>query len=195
MRANFPGSPSHLSVAHDHLSAVLRAGDHAVDATAGNGYDCLFLAECVGPSGSITAFDVQRQALENSRRRLASQDITTRVNWVQDSHAELARYIRGPVRAAIFNLGYLPGADKSVSTTKDKTVKALIALAPLIEAGGRVSIVCYTGHSGGEDEYLGIRQWARGCAKDEWQFMEWRWLNRSNAPIVIFGQKASLRLA
>jgi predicted methyltransferase len=37
----------------------LQAGDVAVDATAGNGHDTLFLAEAVGPTGRVHAVDVQ----------------------------------------------------------------------------------------------------------------------------------------
>ena len=38
-------------LAHDAVRATLAPGAFAVDATAGNGHDTLFLAEAVGPGG------------------------------------------------------------------------------------------------------------------------------------------------
>lgn len=41
--------PRPTALAHAWLRALLCPGDHAVDATLGNGHDALFLAQCVGP--------------------------------------------------------------------------------------------------------------------------------------------------
>ena len=43
-------------------------GDICIDATAGNGHDTLLLAELVGASGSIIAFDIQEQAVQETKR-------------------------------------------------------------------------------------------------------------------------------
>ncbi|PLX86846.1 MAG: hypothetical protein C0614_03460 [Desulfuromonas sp.] len=45
---------------------LLAPGDTAVDLTAGKGRDTLALAEAVGHSGRIVAFDVQAEALSQS---------------------------------------------------------------------------------------------------------------------------------
>ena len=56
------GSTRVTTAAHRIFHRILRPGDSAVDATAGNGHDSLLMAQLVGPEGSVTAVDVQPQA-------------------------------------------------------------------------------------------------------------------------------------
>ncbi|PID81943.1 hypothetical protein CSB20_00400, partial [bacterium DOLZORAL124_64_63] len=53
---------AHLLV-RDHITP----GDTAIDATLGNGHDTLFLARCVGKTGTVIGFDVQTQAITSTR--------------------------------------------------------------------------------------------------------------------------------
>ena len=62
--------PSILQSAHQWASEVLTPGGAAIDATTGNGHDTLFLARQVGPDGHVFGFDIQEQAIQNTRRRL-----------------------------------------------------------------------------------------------------------------------------
>ena len=48
-----------LAVAHAFLRTHVRPGAFALDATAGNGHDTLFLCRLVGAAGRVLAFDVQ----------------------------------------------------------------------------------------------------------------------------------------
>ena len=50
----------------------LNKGDTAVDFTMGNGNDTAFLADVVGESGHVYAFDIQERAVLNTRERLAA---------------------------------------------------------------------------------------------------------------------------
>ena len=59
-----------LAVAHAFLRTHVRPGAFALDATAGNGHDTLFLCRLVGAAGRVLAFDVQPQAVENTNARL-----------------------------------------------------------------------------------------------------------------------------
>lgn len=59
-----------LPYAKTLLSSVITEGDTAVDATAGNGHDTLFLAQLVGDSGAVYAFDIQQQAVDATIGRL-----------------------------------------------------------------------------------------------------------------------------
>ena len=65
----------------DVLESLLQPGDHAVDATMGNGHDTCLLARLVGPKGHVDAFDLQPQAVENtaadSGRALISMQIAS----------------------------------------------------------------------------------------------------------------------
>ncbi len=67
------GFLSVLSQAQRWVKERAGPGDCVVDATAGNGSDTLFLAQSVGPRGRVFAFDVQAEALENTRRRLEGE--------------------------------------------------------------------------------------------------------------------------
>ena len=50
-----------LHFSHQLLKEVVELGDFVIDATMGNGHDTAFLAELVGPSGEVFAFDIQKK--------------------------------------------------------------------------------------------------------------------------------------
>lgn len=52
-----------LPFAHCLLRKALPEGGNALDGTAGNGHDTLFLAQTAGIRGKVWAFDIQPQAL------------------------------------------------------------------------------------------------------------------------------------
>ena len=139
-------------IAHDHVRAVLRPGDVAIDATIGNGHDTIFLAECVGPEGNVFGFDVQPDALERTAQRLVARNLHN-VTLVNCSHAEMRSSLPmsepGKLRAVMFNLGYLPGADKAITTDAESTIAAIRQSLELLGAGGIVTVLAYVGHSGG----------------------------------------------
>ena len=74
-------------LAHTLVRAVLQPGDIAIDATAGNGHDTQFLAECVGPNGTVYSFDIQLAALAVTTVRLAAAGLNN-VILLQRSHAQ-----------------------------------------------------------------------------------------------------------
>ena len=66
------------------------------------------------------------------------------------------------VGAVMFNLGYLPYAEKEITTDRETTLQALEAAARLVRAGGMVTVICYRGHPGGQEEAAGVLAWAAG---------------------------------
>ena len=141
-------------MAHEAVGAVLRAGDLAVDATAGNGHDTVFLANVVGPTGRVLAFDIQPAALRATQERLDASGCETQVDLIEDCHSTLGDILPRDVelRAAMFNLGYLPGSDKQAITSIVTTAPALAACFERLGQGGIISVMGYRGHRGGEDE-------------------------------------------
>jgi predicted methyltransferase len=135
---------------------VLRPGDIAVDGTAGKGRDTACLAQAVGPSGHVHAFDIQPEAITSSRNLLEVAALIDRVSLHLRSHAELVDILtsdqRGKVGVAIFNLGYLPGGDASIITQPASTDRALRDAYDNLRPGGRLICVAYTGHPGGPEE-------------------------------------------
>ena len=96
-------------LSHDFIDSLLQEGDIAVDATAGNGHDTLYLAQKVGERGHVYAFDVQQAALDSTKERLAENGIPDeRVTLILSGHERMADYVKEPVRCVLFNLGWLP---------------------------------------------------------------------------------------
>lgn len=165
--------------AHDLLSTHVR-GSLAIDATAGNGHDTLFLANLVGPTGTVWAFDIQPEALRKTAARLIEHQVPVelrlkpaspaqasehhcRVIAIEADHAEMTQHlpheIRGRVAAIMFNLGYLPGSDKDCITTTSSTRAALDTAIELLAPGGVLTVVVYPGHPGGQEEAEAVRSW------------------------------------
>lgn len=142
--------------AQKKIASVLNSGDIAIDATVGNGWDTLFLAQRVGESGFVYGFDIQEEAIQITREKLRLQRVENHCRLILGSHAALDRQIecehQQKIKAVMFNLGYLPGADKSITTTPASTLMALKKACSLLSPGGRISIVCYTFHPGGQQE-------------------------------------------
>ena len=162
-------------IAHDHVRAVLRPGDMAIDATVGNGHDTIFLAECVGPEGNVFGFDVQPDVLERTAQRLVARNLHN-VTLFHRSHAEMRMALphmeSGRVRAVMFNLGYLPGVDKSITTDAESTITAIRHSVELLGAGGILTVLAYVGHSGGLAEADAVKRLLRQLPNEEFNVNE-----------------------
>lgn len=134
------------------IHPALGRGSRAVDATAGNGHDTLFLADGVGPGGRVYALDIQEEAALNTGKRLEAAGLADRVTILIRGHQDLDALVREPVDAVMFNLGFLPGSDRSVITRPDTTREGINAALRILKPGGRLSVVVYTGHPGSREE-------------------------------------------
>jgi glycine oxidase len=154
------GQPPLTQQAQELVRHVVRSGETVIDATAGNGHDTQFLSELVGPEGTVFAFDVQRDALKKTSRRLEDAGLKN-VVLHQNDHARMVDLIpeqdHGQVAAVMFNLGYLPGGDKSLTTNQDSTRQAIRQAVSLVRPDGVVTILAYTGHDGGAQESDTVR--------------------------------------
>lgn len=163
-KARHPMTPPERPTARAHreIAAVLREGDLAIDATAGNGHDTVFLAKLVGETGKVIAFDLQEQAIASTRERLATENLLDRVTLVHGSHTTIAAHATpGSVAAVMFNLGYLPGGDHTVITRTNETLHALDVALHTLKPGGILTIVCYPGHEGGDKESAAVVEWGK----------------------------------
>ncbi len=154
--------------ARSFISQGIKPGDSVIDATAGNGHDTLFLAESVGESGLVFAFDIQEQAIHKVRLRLQQSDHSRPLKLVHSGHQNMSQHIpaslHGSISAIMFNLGYLPGADHQLTTQTETTLKALDQACTLLAPGSRISIIAYPGHKSGKLETQQVRQWANGLS-------------------------------
>jgi len=171
----FPPRPT--SLAWTLLREAVHDGDLVIDATAGNGHDTLFLAECVGENGRVLAFDVQQAAIHSSSERVAAAGFSKRVEFHHESHATMASHAPpGSVAAVMFNLGYLPGEDHQLTTGTEETLAALDAAALVLKPGGVISVVCYPGHEVGAGESAAVEDWMNSRAATGWRIAKYAML-------------------
>ncbi len=172
---------SHIKIAHDFWKKILTAGDCAIDATCGNGHDSLFIAELIGPEGKLHCIDVQESAIENTRAELKY--------LIDMSHFHLGSHeILPPVspKLIVYNLGYLPGADKSLTTMTNTTLKSVQNALEIIQPGGLISITCYPGHPEGKTEQEALFQFVSEISNIKYIVSTINWVNRPFSPSLIF---------
>jgi 16S rRNA C1402 N4-methylase RsmH len=178
--------PSAVDWAHHCTAQILRAGDHAIDATMGNGHDTLFLAQHVGPSGRVDAFDVQAAALEQTHARLIEHGCEQVCHLHHLGHEHMTSALpadcHGRVKAILFNLGYLPGADKSQFTRTETTLTAIRQTLDLLAPGGRLIVVTYPGHVGGDEEADAVRALLTPLSESFGQVQHMRTLSAQGRP-------------
>jgi SAM-dependent methyltransferase len=149
-------------LAHLLMRQSLEPGDCVVDATVGNGHDTLLLAELVGKSGRVIGFDVQDAALAAAKERL---DGLPQVSLIRAGHENLAEYLpvdqQKKLAGVMFNLGYLPGASKVITTCSETTLPALKQALAQLKINGLVTLVLYPGHIGGEEEAEAVWSYAQ----------------------------------
>ena len=166
-----------LEMAHDFLAQVITREDIVIDATMGNGHDTLFLAKL---AKQVYAFDIQEQALEKTSQRLQEAGLTN-VELILQGHETVDQFVR-EAKAGIFNLGYLPSADKSIITQPQTTIEALEKLCHLLVKGGRIAIMIYYGHEGGDIERDAVLDYVSHLPQQEYTTTIYRTLNQINNP-------------
>ncbi len=138
------------------IENTLEPGDCAIDCTVGNGHDTVFLAKLVGENGHVYGFDIQAEAISSTTARLNEEKLNDRVTLFQIGHEHVLTTIpeqkQSKMKAAIFNLGYLPGGDKSIVTKPSSTVAAIRSLLAMMPKGGTIVLVIYHGHEEGQIE-------------------------------------------
>lgn len=166
-----------LELAHDFLAEIINKEDIVVDATMGNGYDTLFLARL---AKQVYAFDIQEKALKKTSHRLQEAGLTN-AELILQGHETVDQFV-GEVKAAIFNLGYLPSADKNIITKPQTTIKALEKLCHMLIKGGRIAVMIYYGHEGGDIERDAVMDFVSQLPQQEYTATIYRTLNQINNP-------------
>ncbi|MCR4699127.1 MAG: class I SAM-dependent methyltransferase [Bacilli bacterium] len=150
----------------------LKEGDVAVDFTMGNGHDTEFLSKTVGESGHVYAFDIQQQAVDSTAKHLKEVGCPENYTLIHDSHHKVKDYVKTKIKAGMFNLGWLPGGDKSIYTLRETTLPAIKAAIELLDKDGIINIAIYPGHEEGDlegqmvAEYLAtLKRYLFSCTK------------------------------
>ncbi|ALS02846.1 SAM-dependent methyltransferase [Enterococcus silesiacus] len=177
-----------LHFSHTLLKEVVEPGASVVDATMGNGNDTAFLAQLVGSKGLVYAFDIQEAALINTEKKLTELGLTEQVTLFHKGHETIEETIptETSLTAAVFNLGYLPKSDKQIITKPDTTKKALDAILTRLKPKGRIILVVYYGHTGGEAELALVQDYSQKLPQEEYSVLTYQFVNQRNNPPILF---------
>jgi len=181
-------------LAREFLRPIINRGDRVVDATAGTGQDTLFLCQCVGETGQVFAFDIQMAALQQTRDILKKNGCDDQVTLIHQSHELMVTTLKAAavgeqtVKAIMFNLGYLPSGDQTITTQVESTLAALQGALSLLVSGGRMTLCLYPGHPEGMLESQAVIRW---CETLEAPFAahHFHTLNRESPPTLIIIQR------
>ena len=172
-----------LSMVHDFLKRSVQPGAFCIDATAGKGRDTALLCRLAGETGRVLAFDVQPEAVVQTKALLTAEHLTAEV--ILDSHANMERYAAAEtVDCVVFNFGRLPGGDPSIFTRSDTSVAALEAALRLLKPGGVVAIALYYGGANGYGERDAVMTWLETLDDRKFSVLRCDWANRRNDPPV-----------
>lgn len=178
----------HISLAHSYWKSHLQPHDFAIDMTCGNGHDTLFLCQILN-KGLVYGIDIQPSALDKTRRLLQEKGIEeASFRLLHQSHADPLK-VPSPPQLIAYNLGYLPGGDKTIVTNTGSTLLSLELATQLLGCGGALSITCYPGHAEGKREEEQVLRWATKLPATKWRVCHHRWINRDNSPSLFWINK------
>ncbi|KAL9225973.1 hypothetical protein vseg_001838 [Gypsophila vaccaria] len=188
------GEKKATEVAHSLWRHVVKKGDTVVDATCGNGNDTLAMVKLVKDElgkGCVYGLDLQEDAIKSTSHLLdLSLNPVERksVKLFSICHSRMAEVLpeNSCVRLVAFNLGYLPGGDKTIITQPDTTLRALEAAKEILVSGGAISVAAYVGHPGGREEYEIVQGFASKLQPESWSCSQIQMLNKPSAPILLF---------
>ena len=165
---------------HKYSKSLIDKNDVVVDMTLGNGNDALFFSDL---AKKVYGFDIAKQAINNSKEKLKDKD---NVQIILDSHLNFDKYVKEKVRLFVFNLGYLPHADKVVMTDADVTLKTFIKAYEYLNKNDYIIITFYLGHIGGKDEFYLLDEYIK---KNSIPVLEIYKQDRINSPVTYIIRK------
>ena len=181
-----------LKELHKHfILQHLHEGEVAVDFTMGNGNDTLFLSKAVGESGRVYAFDIQEEALNSTRSRLTENGAPENYTLICASHHRVREFVKEPIKAGMFNLGYLPGSGKkAVTTMRETTMPAVSEAIDMLAPDGVLIIAIYPGHEEGALEGDMLREYFKTTSRFKICPSEFRILNSPTSPYFFLVEKS-----
>lgn len=176
--------PNALRFAHELLTNSIAPGETVIDATVGNGKDTILLAKLVGKTGMVIGFDIQKEAIERAKEKLLLTGLLGQTSLHQLGHEHVDQVLpeNKQIGAALFNLGYLPAGNKSVTTKAQTTMSAVKKIMPHVRKGGLITIMVYPGHDEGKNEENELLAWTPTIPQKEFNVLHYSFLNQVNDP-------------
>ncbi|MCR8969225.1 class I SAM-dependent methyltransferase [Facklamia sp. 7083-14-GEN3] len=179
-----------LQSSHDALGKLIErfpTGNY-IDATLGKGRDSYFILSHPSFAGKLFAFDIQDQALQLAQQKLKdfpSDSFQLFNNGHEHFNQILSLSTLPKIHGAIFNLGYLPGANHQITTKALTTLQALNQMAQRLVSKGKIFIVVYSGHAEGAIEKEELLEELRKWSQDQFSISILDFLNQKNHPPLL----------
>ncbi len=176
---------SALNIIHRIIREKVKPGDICIDATAGRGNDTLLLAQLVGESGHVTAFDIQQDAVDSTKALLAANGMTERTDVLLKSHSEMGELFKeDSVSCITFNFGWLPKGDHNIFTDKSTSIPAIEQGLRLLKSGGIMTLIIYYGRETGFEERDALLEFLPTIDSGRFTVIEMPFVNRPNCPPI-----------
>lgn len=168
-------------LAHNIINQYVENKNVAVDATLGNGYDCDFLSSYFK---KVYAFEIQKEACEKYI------DKNNNVIIINESHHKIDEFVNEEINCICYNLGYLPGGNKQITTLAETSLKSIQISLNLLSSNGIMAIAIYRGHNEGKEEESCIIKYLRNLPKNKFGVMLHECINRSDkSPLLVIVEK------
>ena len=152
----------------------------SVDFTLGRGNDTVFLSENFN---FVYSFDIQKECIDDFERRKIEN-----VKLILDTHSNVDKYLNC-FDCGMYNLGYLPRGDKTITTLKESTIISLIKATNMLNVGGFISIVLYVGHEQGKDESLEVLNFCSKLDNRKFNVAYLNFINKNSPPSLVLINK------
>lgn len=167
-----------VDIAHDMLLENIKESDIAIDFTCGSGNDSKFLCDHVK---HVHSYDIQIEALNEAKELLKDYQ---NVSFYHKSHFYFDEDVQS-FDKGIFNLGYYPKGDKSITTNGFEVVETLKKACCYLNHDGKILVVCYPGFEAGMNESILVENYLKELSSKEFDVYSFKLLNRKNAPYII----------
>lgn len=176
---------SHLAFAHSIWKKHITPKSYVIDATCGNGHDSLFILQ--QKPKHLFCIDIQETALKNTQARVSCFKDFSLHHHCHSSFPMGAESID----LIVYNLGYLPGGDKELTTQTETTLASIDNGLKLLNISGLMSITLYPGHAEGEREEKRVLKHVSTLSEKNFRITSHRWIRAAKAPSLLLIQKVS----
>lgn len=169
-----------LNMVKKICSENITKNDFVVDMTVGNGNDTLFLANI---SKKVFGFDIQDVAIENTKKLLRENNVYNYelFNISHEKINDVLKEYEKNIKLILFNLGYLPCGDKSITTNHKTTLNAVKNSFSMLSSNGLILIVFYP-HPEGKTEAQVVLEYLK---KNKLEYTIYKNTPNMNAPYLI----------
>ncbi len=135
-----------------------------------------------------------KKQLMQQFNRLKENGLENRATVILDGHQHVTKYITEEIAGAVFNLGYLPGANHEIITKGETTIQAIESLLSLLKINGIIVLVIYHGHEGGKIERDAVLEYVSNLPQKYVHVLKYEFLNQNNDPPFIIAIEKTKKL-